>query len=90
MEWVFSIICVFLCFFVELSVQILPPPSKKNVTQLQEDVHRHMSTRTVGHQMKEQENTKNNWTELGLDKQGSLEWLRRGHLNRDGERIIIN
>ena len=27
---------------------------------------------------------------LGIDKEGSMEWLRRGQLNWDGERIIIN
>ena len=25
-----------------------------------------------------------------IDKEGSLEWLRKGQLNRDGEKIIIN
>ena len=30
------------------------------------------------------------WDRLGIDEEGSLEQLRRGQFNWDGERIIIN
>ena len=39
---------------------------------------------------KDQEDSKKELDRTGIDKVGSLEWLRRGQLNWDGEQIIIN
>uniref|UniRef100_UPI00358F527E zinc finger protein 583-like n=1 Tax=Myxine glutinosa TaxID=7769 RepID=UPI00358F527E len=54
-------------------------------------LHNHQKLHTgVKKKMSKKIEIKNELDRTGIDKKGSFDWLRRGQINQDGERVIIN